>query len=78
MIEKIKIARKKNNEVFRIVKEMKKSGIKILRDEEQQVKEELILKKEKVYISKKMRSFRQKKLLVAQSNKKCRKIHKWV
>jgi len=34
MIEKIKIARKKNNEVVRIVKEMKKSGIKILRDEE--------------------------------------------
>ena len=78
MIEKIKIARKKNNEVVRIVKEMKKSGIKITRDEEQQVKEELILEKEKVYIPKKMRSFRQKKLLVAQSNKKCRKIHKWV
>jgi len=34
MIEKIKIARKKNNEVVRIVKEMKKSGIKITRDEE--------------------------------------------
>jgi len=34
MIEKIKIARKKNNEVVRIVKEMKKSGIKTLRDEE--------------------------------------------
>ena len=34
MIEKIKIAREKNNEVVRIVKEMKKFGIKILRDEE--------------------------------------------
>jgi len=31
---KIKIAREKDNEVVRIVKEMKKSGIKILRNEE--------------------------------------------
>ena len=58
MIEKIKIAREKNNEVVRIVKEMKKFGIKILRDEELQVKEELILKEEKIYTKKK--SFRQK------------------
>ena len=58
MIEKIKIAREKNNEVVRIVKEMKKFGIKILRDEELQVKEELILKEEKVYTKKK--SSRQK------------------
>ena len=54
----IEIAREKNNKVVRIVKKMKKFGIKILRDEELQVKEELILKKEKVYTKKK--SFRQK------------------
>jgi len=34
IIEKIKIAGEKNNEIVRIVKEMKKSGIKILRDKE--------------------------------------------
>ena len=53
IIEKIKIAGEKNNEIVRIVKEMKKSGIKILRDKESQVKEELVLKEGKVYIPKK-------------------------
>ena len=34
IIEKIKIARKKNNKVVRVVKEMKKANARILRNKE--------------------------------------------
>ena len=48
----MKIAREKNKEVVRVVKRMNKTRVKVLRDNEQQVKGDLILKKEKVYIPK--------------------------
>ena len=51
-MEKIKIARSKNKEVVRVVEEMKKAGVKVLKKEEWQVKGDLVLKEEKVYISK--------------------------
>ena len=48
----MKIAREKNKEVVRVVKRMNKIRVKVLRDNEWQVKGDLILKKEKVYIPK--------------------------
>jgi len=51
-LEKIKIARSKDEEVVRVVEEMKNAGVKVLKREEWQVKEDLVLKEEKVYISK--------------------------
>ena len=48
----MKIAREKNKEVVRVVKRMNKIRVKVLRDNEQQVKGDFILKKEKVYIPK--------------------------
>jgi len=50
-LEKIKIARSKNK-VVRIVEEMKKAGVKVLRGEEWQVEGDLVLKEEKIYILK--------------------------
>ena len=50
-MEKIKIARSKNK-VVRIVEEMKKAGVKVLRGEEWQVEGDLVLKEEKIYILK--------------------------
>ena len=52
IIEKIKKARNKNKEVVRVVEEMKKVKVKMLQEEEWQIKGDLILKKEKVYIPK--------------------------
>ena len=51
-LEKIKIARGKDKEVVRVVKEIKKVKIKALREEEWQIEEDLVLKKEKVYVPK--------------------------
>ena len=51
ILEKIKIVRSKNEEVVRVVEEMKKAKVKVLRGEEWQVEEDLVLKEEKVYIS---------------------------
>ena len=48
----MKIAREKNKEVVRVVKRMNKTRVKVLRDNEWQVKGDLILKKKKVYIPK--------------------------
>ena len=50
ILEKIKIARSKNKEVVRIIEEMKKANIKVLRGDEWQIKGKLVLKKEKVYV----------------------------
>ena len=52
ILEKIKIARSKNKEVVRIVEEMKKVGVKILRGEEWQIERNLVLKEGKVYMPK--------------------------
>ena len=52
IVEKIKKARSKDEEVVRVVEEMKKAGVNILQEEEQQIEEELVLKEEKVYVLK--------------------------
>jgi len=52
IIEKIKKARSKDEEVVRIVEEMKKAKVKAIQREEWQIEGDLILKKEKVYVLK--------------------------
>ena len=52
ILEKIKIARNKDKEVVRIVEEMKKVEVKVLRGEEWQIEEDLVLKKGKMYMPK--------------------------
>ena len=52
IIEKIKKARSKDEEVVRIVEEMKKMGVKELRGEEWKIEEDLIIKEGKIYVPK--------------------------
>ena len=52
ILEKIKIARRKDKKVVRIVEEMKKVGVKVLRGNEWQVEGNLMLKERKVYVPK--------------------------
>ena len=52
IIKKIKITREKNEEVFRVVEEIKKIRVKVLRGDKQQMEGELMLKEGKVYILK--------------------------
>jgi len=52
IIEKIKKARSRNEDVVRIVEEMKKAGVKELRGEEWKVEGELVIKEGKIYILK--------------------------
>ena len=52
ILEKIKIARSKDKEVVRIVKEMKKAEVRILQGEEWQIERDLVLKEVKVYMPK--------------------------
>jgi len=52
IVKKIKEVRDKNEEVIKAVEEMKKAGVKTLRDEEWQIEEELVLKEERVYMLK--------------------------
>jgi len=52
ILEKIKIARSKNKKVVRVVEEMKKMGVKVLRGDKWQIKGDLVLKKGKVYVPK--------------------------
>jgi len=52
IVKKIKKARDKDEEVIKVVEEMKKAGVKMLRNEEWQVEEELVLKEERVYVPK--------------------------
>ena len=52
ILEKIKKARGKNEEIVRIVEEMKKAGVKVIQGEEWKMEEELVLKEGKVYIPK--------------------------
>ena len=49
IIEKIKKVRGKDEEVVRVVREMKKVGIKVLRDKEWQLEGDLVLKEKGVY-----------------------------
>jgi len=52
IVKKIKEARDRDEEVIKTVEEMKKAGVKILKDEEWQIEEGLVLKEEKVYVPK--------------------------
>ena len=52
IVKKIKEARDKDEEVINAVEEMKKAGIKMLRNEEWQIEEGLVLKEERVYVPK--------------------------
>jgi len=50
ILKKIKEAREKDKEVIKAVEEMKKVGVRILRNNEWQIEEELVLKEGKVYV----------------------------
>ena len=52
IIEKIKKLEAKDNEVVKVVEEMKKVRVKVLRNNEWQVEDELVLKERKMYIPK--------------------------
>jgi len=52
MIEKIKKARGKNEEIVRVMEEMKKAGVKVVRRKEWQINGDLVLKERKVYMPK--------------------------
>jgi len=50
IIEKIKKSEAKDDEVIKAVEEMKKAGVKVLRNEEWQIEDDLVLKEGKVYM----------------------------
>jgi len=52
IVKRIKEARDKDEEVIKMVEEMKKAGVKTLRDEEWQIEEGLVLKEGRVYVPK--------------------------
>ena len=52
LLEKIKKARGKDKEVVKVVEEIKKVGIKNLREEEWEIERDLVLKKGKMYVPK--------------------------
>ena len=52
IVKRIKKARDKDEEVIKVVEEMKKAGVKTLRDEEWQIEEGLVLKEGRVYVPK--------------------------
>ena len=52
IVKKIKEARDKDEEIIKVVEEMKKAGVKMLRDEKWKIEERLVLKEERVYILK--------------------------
>ena len=52
IVKRIKDARDKDEKVIKAVEEIKKAGVKMLRDEEWQIEEELVLKERKVYMLK--------------------------
>ena len=51
-MKRIKEARDKDEEVIKVVEEMKKAGVKTLRDEEWQIEKGLVLKEGRVYVPK--------------------------
>ena len=52
IVKKIKKARDKDEEVIKVVEEMKKAEVKTSRDEEWQIEERLVLKEGRVYVLK--------------------------
>ena len=52
IVEKIKKARSKDEDVVRVVEEMKKAGVKELRGNKWKIEDNLVLKEEKIYVPK--------------------------
>jgi len=52
LVEKIKKARSRDEDVIRVVEEMKKVGVKELRGNKWKIEEDLVLKEGKVYVPK--------------------------
>jgi len=52
LLEKIKETREKDKEAVKVVEEIKRAEIKTLREDEWEIRENLVLKKEKIYILK--------------------------
>jgi len=52
LLEKIKKARSKDEDVIKVVEEMKKTGVKELRENEWKIERDLVLKKGKIYVPK--------------------------
>ena len=52
IVEKIKKARSKDKEVVRVVEEMEKVGVKVVREDKWQIEGELVLNERKVYVLK--------------------------
>jgi len=52
IIEKIKKLEVKDDKVVKAVEEMKKAGVKVLRNDKWQIKDDLVLKERKMYIPK--------------------------
>ena len=52
IVKKIKEARDKDEEVIKVVEEIKKAGVKTLRDEEWKIEKGLVLKEGRVYVPK--------------------------
>jgi len=52
LVEKIKKARSRNEDIIKVVEEMKKAGVKELRGNEWKIEEDLVLKEGKVYVLK--------------------------
>ena len=52
IVEKIRKARSKDEDVVRVVKEMKKAGVKELRENKWKIEGDLVLKEGKIYVPK--------------------------
>ena len=52
IIEKIKKSEAKNDKVINVVEEIKKARVQVLKNDEQQIENKLVLKKGKVYVPK--------------------------
>ena len=52
ILEKIKKSEAKDNKVIKVVEEMKKAGVKMLRDKEWRQEDGVMLKEGKVYVPK--------------------------
>jgi len=52
ILEKIKKLKAKYNEIIKTVKEMKKTEVKVLRNNKWQIEDKLVLKERKVYVLK--------------------------
>ena len=52
IIEKIKKLEANNDKIVKMVEKIKKTGVKVLRNDKQQIENKLVLKEEKVYVPK--------------------------